>query len=289
MAISRDLGPKGLTLRMRVGINRWAAKISGSLRRGRKFSYGGLDPSALIFVPLRVRRMQRLAPVLVFCSPVFIGTVVLLAHAGQEFLSSKPSEPIALVGGQKIYDEELPAMVQGQIQHIRQQEYGVKSKALEELVRQKLLEIKAREKGVSTEHLLQIEADRKVADPTAGEVEAFYLGQKDQIPESFEQAKTTLYGNLRKAKINAARESYLELLRKQAQVVVLLHPPRVNVTYDQARVRGDSKAPIIIVEFSDFSCPFCRQAESTLNSVLAKYQGRVSLAYRDFPVRNWLC
>jgi protein-disulfide isomerase len=42
----------------------------------------------------------------------------------------------------------------------------------------------------------------------------------------------------------------------------------------------------MIVEFSDFQCPFCRKIQATLKSLLAKYDGRVSLAYRDFPLRG---
>jgi protein-disulfide isomerase len=49
-------------------------------------------------------------------------------------------------------------------------------------------------------------------------------------------------------------------------------------------VRGDHKAPVKIVEFSDYQCPYCRQVEATLKPVLAKYGDKVSLAYRDFPL-----
>src|SRR5260221_4425640 len=42
----------------------------------------------------------------------------------------------------------------------------------------------------------------------------------------------------------------------------------------------------MIVEFSDFQCPFCRRVQSTLKNLLEKYQGQVSLAYRDFPLRG---
>lgn len=230
--------------------------------------------------------MQRLASVLIFCSStlVFGGTALHLAQAGQEFPSPKLYEPIAFIGSQPIYDEELPVGVQGEIQHLRQQEYELKSKALEEFVRQKLLETKATGKGVTTEQFLQVEVDQRVSDPTAGEVEAFYLAQKDQI--SLPGVNSNLSATLRQAKIKAARESYLERLREQAEIVILLRRPKVNAAHDRARVRGNTNAPVIIVEFSDFSCPFCRRAESTLNGVLAKYQGKVSLAYRDFPVRN---
>jgi protein-disulfide isomerase/tetratricopeptide (TPR) repeat protein len=66
----------------------------------------------------------------------------------------------------------------------------------------------------------------------------------------------------------------------------LPRPQRVEVAYDPARLRGSATAPVIIVEFSDFQCPFCRQVQQTLKNLLAKYQGQVSLAYRDFPLRE---
>ena len=43
-------------------------------------------------------------------------------------------------------------------------------------------------------------------------------------------------------------------------------------------------APITMVQFSDFECPHCRQAYATVNSVLRRYEGKVTLAFRDFPL-----
>ena len=59
---------------------------------------------------------------------------------------------------------------------------------------------------------------------------------------------------------------------------------RAQVGYDPQRLRGTPTAPIMIVEFSDYQCPYCRQAEATLKEVLAQYGDRVSLSYRDFPL-----
>jgi protein-disulfide isomerase len=83
-----------------------------------------------------------------------------------------------------------------------------------------------------------------------------------------------------------ARQVYADSLRAKIDVAVLLRPPSVNVAYDPARVKGDPKAPITIVEFSDFQCPFCKKSESTLHELLTKYSGRVKLAYLDFPLRE---
>src|SRR5262249_40324452 len=61
---------------------------------------------------------------------------------------------------------------------------------------------------------------------------------------------------------------------------------RTDVSSDPARVRGDSTAPVTIIEFSDFQCPFCSKAYPIIKEVLAKYPGKVKLAFRDFPLRQ---
>jgi protein-disulfide isomerase len=48
--------------------------------------------------------------------------------------------------------------------------------------------------------------------------------------------------------------------------------------------RGDDNAPVTIVEYSDFQCPYCRQVEAALREVLTKYNGQVRLVYMDFPL-----
>ncbi len=115
---------------------------------------------------------------------------------------------------------------------------------------------------------------------------AAYQSEKDNLHRPFERVKAQLQQALKQEKLQEARQKYLEHLRKQAGVSILLRPPRVEVGYDPARLRGSPQAPIIIVEFADFQCRFCRQAEPTIENLVAKYAGRVSLAYRDFPLRG---
>jgi protein-disulfide isomerase len=193
---------------------------------------------------------------------------------------------VAVVGGEYIYEEDLLPLVQAQLLPLENQEYEIKRAALDRLVMQRLVEAAARSKGVPAERLLEQEVDARVGEPTDGEVEAFYLAQKDRIGAPLEAIRPQLRQALKQAKIQQARQGYVERLRKEADVAILLRPPRVSVGYDESRLRGDASAPVIIVEFSDFQCPYCRTVVPTLKALLAKYAGRVSLAYRDFPLRE---
>src|SRR5437016_490539 len=91
---------------------------------------------------------------------------------------------------------------------------------------------------------------------------------------------------LNQSEFRMTRQQLLKRLQDHDGTPILLQPAKVQVAYDPARLRGSPQAPVVIVEFSDFQCPFCRKVQSTLKILLEKYQGQVSLAYRDFPLRG---
>jgi protein-disulfide isomerase/Tfp pilus assembly protein PilF len=82
------------------------------------------------------------------------------------------------------------------------------------------------------------------------------------------------------------RQDYLKHVREHLEMPASLQQAKTEVSFDPARLRGSPHVPVIIIEFSDFQCPLCRKVQPTLKSLLAKYEGRVSLAYRDFPLRG---
>ena len=202
-----------------------------------------------------------------------------------------PEKPVAVapatlatVGEETITEDDLAPLVAGQLRPLRDQEYQIKKKALDSLISQKVVEAEAKKKGLTTEKLYEQEVDSKVAEPTDVELNAIYAVQREQLNGPFEQVKAQLAQNLKRAKTQQARQEYATRLRDTAKVAVLLSPPRVQVGFDPARVRGNAKAKLIIVEFSDFQCPYCGQVEATLKGVLAKHADTVALAFRDMPI-----
>ncbi len=53
---------------------------------------------------------------------------------------------------------------------------------------------------------------------------------------------------------------------------------------DSDYIRGDKNAPVTLVEYSDFQCPFCAQVQDTVEQILDDYDGQVRLIYRHFPL-----
>ncbi len=63
-------------------------------------------------------------------------------------------------------------------------------------------------------------------------------------------------------------------------------PPvfRAQVSTDGALATGPATAPVTIVEFSDFHCPFCKRVVPTLAQLEIQYGDQVKLVFRDFPI-----
>ena len=223
--------------------------------------------------------MRRFNVLALFCTSIFFAATAM----SQEANVNKSRQPVATVGGQPIYDDELATSVEGQLQPLRNQEYEIKRKALDALIEQKVLENAAKEKGLTTDKLLDQEVNSKISDPSDAQLEGYYFGLRVNS-SSFEEIKPKLREAYKQAKIQEARQNYIKNLRAASNIIVQLAAPRVEVAYDPARLHGNPKAPVSIVEFSDYQCPYCHQVEPTVKELLAKYGDKVSFSYRDFPL-----
>lgn len=93
-----------------------------------------------------------------------------------------------------------------------------------------------------------------------------------------------------KSEFNAAiskLESKIEATQQAPPSPSPLEPKRISL--DDDPIRGDPNAPITIVEFSDFQCPFCARFHTqTLPLLLEEYidDGKVNFVYRDFPIQS---
>ena len=65
-----------------------------------------------------------------------------------------------------------------------------------------------------------------------------------------------------------------------------LQADRMRAVDSTDHIRGDLNAPVKIVEYSDFECPFCKRFHETMNQVVDEYadSGKVAWVYRQFPL-----
>lgn len=215
---------------------------------------------------------------------LFSSALLLPVCLAQTSESAKNAATLATVDGQPITEDDVLPSIGSKLTAMRNLEYEVKKQAVDNIIDQRLLEAEAKKKGISADKFLEQEVDAKVAEPTDAELNAYYLAKEKEFNRPFDEVKAQIETSLKQAKIQQARQAFYAHLRERAQVVFLLTPPRVEVGFDPARVRGNPKAKVMIVEFSDFQCPYCGGVEPTLKSLLAKHPDTVALAYRDMPL-----
>jgi protein-disulfide isomerase len=61
---------------------------------------------------------------------------------------------------------------------------------------------------------------------------------------------------------------------------------RGNIQMNDAPSLGDAKAPVTLVEYSDFECPVCRNLHDVLRGMLQNYAGKVRVVFKDFPIEQ---
>lgn len=71
---------------------------------------------------------------------------------------------------------------------------------------------------------------------------------------------------------------------EEAQWRAEMANPKVATVAEDRPIRGARKAPITVVEYSDFECPYCRAVFPTLQEVLVAYGDKVRLVYKHNPL-----
>lgn len=57
-----------------------------------------------------------------------------------------------------------------------------------------------------------------------------------------------------------------------------------KVPYGAGYIKGNKDSKVKMIEYTDFECPYCNRAFSTIEAILAKYGDKISLEYRSFPL-----
>ncbi len=194
----------------------------------------------------------------------------------------------AKVGSEVISLDEVQQGVKGQLAKLDEQRHAILEQRLDQLIGERLLAQEAKRRGVSTEELLKREVYAKTPEVPDAEVTAFMTQNKGRLPKLEEaDLRMRVWDHLRSQKVAQQRQAYIQTLRDQGQVTVYLAAPEAErhaISADRGFVKGPKDAPITIVEFSDFQCPFCRNVNTTLRQVMERYPGKVKLVFRDYPL-----
>ncbi len=227
-------------------------------------------------------------PLAVACSPGEDGQVATGDHAGQ---SDDAGELVGRIAGQDVRAGAIDEWIMGKLydnatgNRNPSRVFEIRKRALEQMAGEQALEAAAAEQGKDAQELLREEIEKRgtVSDE---EVKAFYEEHKQRYGKrTFAQVQPSVRRQLEQQKRQSAAQEYLTALRTELGFESLLEPPRFEIV-GEGPARGPADAPITLVEFSDYQCPFCKSAEALVEQVLERYPTQVRLVFRQFPLDN---
>jgi len=168
-----------------------------------------------------------------------------------------------------------------------QQLYDTRRRVLDFVIGNHLIDREATQRGLSRDELLAQELPSRTLPITDQEVELVFERNREALGgRTLEDVRSEIQAAIERQRPSQALQQFMTELRGGVDDIVLsLDPPRqrVEVLPDDP-AKGPVDAPIVLVEFSDFQCPFCQSATGTLAELIDRYDDQIRFVYKDYPL-----
>jgi protein-disulfide isomerase len=192
---------------------------------------------------------------------------------------------VAKIGDEVITESELEALTGPSLVSLRQQIYDTQVGKLESEIYRRLVLEAAAAAGVTEGEYLRSRIDEMVGEPDEGEIVKLMSQFRSQLAEDDLQARVQIVQALEQREKQQRSQELRYVLFAEAGVEILLQPPRVEVAVASGTpFRGPVDAPIVMIEYTDFQCPFCTRVQPTLDALMKRYDGKVRHVFKNLPL-----
>src|SRR4029079_9457922 len=195
---------------------------------------------------------------------------------------------LATIGGQAITMADVRTRVGDQLDQnetkFRVAQHRTVENTVRDIVSERILAAEAKKQGKTVDQLLAAEVGGSL-EPSDVEIATWYKENQSRGGTRPHTAVSSEIANyLRKNRRVTATEKLESRLTTENKVDVKLQPFRLAFDNGAAASRGPENAPVTLVEFSDFECPFCGRFFPTLKRIEEQYGDRVKIVYRQYPI-----
>lgn len=220
-----------------------------------------------------------------------ISTILLtgcgdLAPADGSGSATGDGEIVAYVDEVGVTRAELDSLAKVGLAKLDQERYDLYRRTLEQMAISKRAAEEAEAKGMDVDQYRQSEVESKLIPPTDEEVAEYYeINKQTAGGRTFEQLREPIREMLTEKKKQALQAQFTDRIRTSVKYRMTMEPPRTEVTLLPTEpTRGPEGAPITIVEYADFECPYCRRSHPTVERILAEYGEQIRFTFRDYPL-----
>ncbi|MEN3334390.1 MAG: hypothetical protein V7641_3755 [Blastocatellia bacterium] len=193
----------------------------------------------------------------------------------------------AMLNGQAITSANIEDTLQPLLMQAQKQIYNLRKTHLDLRINDLLLEQEAQKRKLTARAVIEADVLPKVKKITEADARQFYEGNKERLLGDFAQLRDQLIQYLAENERQRAQLAFADRLRSAAVVQIFLkipEVPRLTIAMDDQPWKGGEHATVTIVEFTDYQCASCAQAQPIIEDLLKEYGDKVKLVVRDFPL-----
>ena len=210
--------------------------------------------------------------------------LVACAQPSEEPISSE-SAVAARFGDTVITVAEVEEEAGGQLIGLYQQIFQTKDQQLRLMIFNQLVQEAATAEELTLEAYLEREIGAKIPEPNDAQIQQVITQYRSQLPPDEAQARQQVVAFLKQQMAQQYETDLRTRLFDAAGVEILLDPPRVKPVIEAFNpMRGPADAPVVIIEYTDYQCPYCERAQPTLNAVLERYGDSVVHVFKNLPL-----
>lgn len=227
---------------------------------------------------------------------VFIIITNVIQHENHLLASTDsgkgPTGVVAKVAGEDITEAQLIMPIAGQVFSLEQQIYSAKRDKLEEIISEMVLQKEAAALGITIEELINKQVNVKEIPVSDQEVQRYYQENRPRLTEwkgTEEELMSRIRAVLQQQKAYRLIVQYAKTLEPKYSVEIYLDEPQpflTKVNVDGSPSLGPEDVSVVVVEFSDYECPSCRQVHETVKKVREMYSGRIRWVFKDYPLKR---
>jgi len=256
----------------------------------------------LLSTPPRVRNARRVmrggltagclwsSSVLAACSDQKAAVAATAAAPNASAAVGELPDVLATIGAENVTIADVRGRAGDQLDILDMQYRRMRDKlvgtTLDSIVSERLIAAETKKTGSTADQLL-LAAMGGSATPSDVEISAWYNDNQARIGgRSLEQVKGQIADFLTKERRKDAIAKLDQRLREEHKVKLAFEPYRLTFNNEGAPSLGKKGAPITLVEFSDFQCPYCQAAAPVLKQVAEKFPNEVLIVYRQYPITS---
>ncbi|MEG3639433.1 thioredoxin domain-containing protein [Magnetococcus sp. PR-3] len=202
-----------------------------------------------------------------------------IVHAG--------SPVVGQMGDWKVTLEEVDKSIAGELYELEIKIFEARAKALDGMMVEHLLASEAKKQGITIDQLEKKEVNDKITPVSDAQISQFIKQNGARLPNGGVGMESRVKEYMEEAQAKKFRAMLLQQLMADLAVTTNLpepEEPRYTLTSEMKPALGPANAPVTIVEFSDFECPYCRKVQPALQKIKETYGDRVKLVFRHYPL-----